>query len=151
MLYFYRMKLFSLFLIPFFVTSLSQAQITNTRQGVWSDATVWSDNVVPGTNDDVMLNYDIIIDVDAYCRSLNANGHNVTVNTGTHLYVTGSNDYADTLLNRYVVLNDTTTSPADTFKTMDFYYDSLKLTHRVSNNSTLVFPCKSGANVISKE
>ena len=86
---------------------------------------MWSDNVVPGTNDDVMLNYDIIIDVDAYCRSLNVNVHNVTINTGMHLYITGNNDNADTLLSRYVIV-DTTVSPPDTFKTIDFYYDSLK-------------------------
>lgn len=125
MLYFHFMKCYSLFLIFLFTICLTHAQVTNTRQGVWSDATAWSSNAVPSTNENAVLNYDIVIDVDAYCRSLNLNGHNATVNSGIQLYVTGSNDNVDTLLSRYVVI-DTTVSSVDTFKTIDFYYDDLK-------------------------
>lgn len=118
------------FLILFFnlfVFSLcnSNAQLTNTRQGVWSDNTIWSGSHIPGSNDNVVLNFDIVIDADAWCRSLTLNGHNATVSPGINLYVTGDVNQADTLLYEYAEI-DTTVTPADTSKTMYFYYDDLK-------------------------
>lgn len=70
-------------------------QVTNLRAGVWSDVTLWSNNAIPTANDTVSLQYDIVIDIDAECKVFNANGHNVTVNTGYDLAVLGVSPVPD--------------------------------------------------------
>lgn len=118
------MKLF-LLLFACCIYSVSRAQITNTREGLWNDNTVWSNNIIPSENDDVVLYFDMTVNGSAYCRSLSTNGHNVTVNPGGNLFITGTGGYRDTLLSRFLVI-DTTTAVPDTVETWDFFYDSLK-------------------------
>ncbi|MCW3092229.1 MAG: hypothetical protein JWP81_3298 [Ferruginibacter sp.] len=54
--------------------------ITNVKAGLWSDISVWSNNAVPQLSDKVLLNYDITIDINASCKLLYVNEHNVNVN-----------------------------------------------------------------------
>jgi hypothetical protein len=99
-------------------------QITNVKEGLWSDQTVWSNNKIPSGNDDIVLNFDLTIDINASCQSLTLNGHNVIVNTGVNFNVTGNpNSY---ILSSYVVLDTTAATPSDTTYKIQFYYDSLK-------------------------
>lgn len=98
------------------------AQITNIKQGNWSDNTIWSNNLVPTSNDDVVLNFDIVVDINASCFSFNSNGHAVIINSGFELNISGT--AADTLLARYVAFD--AGNPTDTSTTIDFTYDLLK-------------------------
>ncbi len=118
------MKFVFLTLNFLFLLNVLEAQVTNTQPGNWNNSSHWSTNTIPDSNDAVSLSYNIIIDADAYCYSLNLNGHNLTVNSGAHLYITG-NSRGDTLLSRFTSF-DTTVSPADTGFIYDFSYDSLK-------------------------
>lgn len=89
------MKLcFTSFLLFIINVSIGQV-VTNVKTGVWSDATIWSNNIVPADTINIVLSYDIVIDTNAGCRSLNTNGHNVTVNSGFTLNVAGSTYVAD--------------------------------------------------------
>ena len=63
--------------------------VHNIKAGNWSDPSIWSNNKVPGEYDDVLLNYDVIIDVNATCRSLTPQGHAVHVNAGVQLNIVG--------------------------------------------------------------
>lgn len=63
------------------------APITNTRSGNWSDPTIWSNNAVPLITDNVLLKFDVIVDINAFCRSLNISGKTITVNAGLILTV----------------------------------------------------------------
>ncbi|MES2430898.1 MAG: FISUMP domain-containing protein [Bacteroidota bacterium] len=67
----------------------SFAQTTNVKAGLWSDIDVWANKTIPTDTTNVILNYDITIDIDAVCHSLKTNGHNVTVNTGIKLVISG--------------------------------------------------------------
>jgi arylsulfatase B len=82
-------KLVGLFLSSFCLCS-SYCQVTNLRQGLWSDHTVWSTNTIPDSSRDVVLNFDITIDIDASCKSLMVNGHSTTVNSGVNLCISQS-------------------------------------------------------------
>ncbi len=108
-----------------FLIKLAAAQVTNTQAGTWNNPSNWSSSAIPTSNDDVSLSYDVVIDADAYCRSLTLNGHGLTVNAGANLFITGISQNNDSLLTRYLYI-DTTVSPADTVATFDFTYDSLK-------------------------
>lgn len=84
------MKYLWVFLFTIYIQA-SYAQITNVKAGVWSDNTVWSSNAIPGNSDRVLLNFDIIVDINATCKSLTLNGNNVTVNQGITLAIAGDN------------------------------------------------------------
>ena len=79
-------KLYVVLLFTFYFSN-SFCQVTNLRAGLWSDNTVWSDNKIPDSTRDVVLTFDITIDIDASCKSLLVNGHTTTVNTGVNLCV----------------------------------------------------------------
>ena len=64
-------------------------QVSNIRAGLWSDVSCWNNASLPNLDDTVSLNYDIVIDINANCKFLNANGHNVIINTGINLNVAG--------------------------------------------------------------
>jgi len=64
-------------------------QITNNVSGLWSDTLTWSNNKVPGTNDSIYLSYDITVDVDARCKAILLNGHNITVNENVAFNIDG--------------------------------------------------------------
>src|SRR5947209_3353683 len=65
-----------------FIINASFGQVTNVKAGMWSDITVWSNNKIPTSNDSIYLSYNITINVNANCKALNTNGHNVIVNSG---------------------------------------------------------------------
>jgi len=65
------------------------AQITNIKAGLWSDVSAWNKNALPTASDDIVLNFDITVDINAYCKSLTLNGHNVQVNSGITVSVGG--------------------------------------------------------------
>jgi hypothetical protein len=50
-----------------FLTS-SFAQIHNVKKGNWSDISVWNSNQVPSPYDDVVLNFDVFNDNDAFAH-----------------------------------------------------------------------------------
>jgi len=87
------MKALFTFLL-FLIINATFGQIVNVKAGVWSDPTIWSINALPTDTTDIILIYDIVIDINATCKSLNTNGHKVTVNSGVILNVTGSTDIA---------------------------------------------------------
>jgi hypothetical protein len=73
----------------FLLVNISFGQITNVRSGVWSDPTVWSNNLVPTDTTHVILSYNIQVNINGTCKHLNTNKHQVTVNTGMNLFVSG--------------------------------------------------------------
>lgn len=121
------MKPLSLFICLFFIfNGTSHAQLTNTRAGEWSDATAWSSSTIPTSDDDVVLYFDIVIDVDAWCHSLHLNGHHATVAPGVHFTISGTGNSGDTLLTRFAIVDSTAVPGQDTTETIDFIYDSLQ-------------------------
>ena len=73
-----------------FIINPGFGQIHNVKNGLWSDNSTWSNNLLPTLNDAVILNFDITIDVDCSCKSLETNGHNVTINSGINFLIAGS-------------------------------------------------------------
>ena len=73
----------------FLLINFCFGQITNVRSGIWSDPTVWSNNSIPTDTTHVILNYDIQVNINAYCKALKTNGHQVTVITGANMFVSG--------------------------------------------------------------
>ncbi len=73
----------------FLLINISFGQVTNVKTGAWSDPTVWNNNIIPSDTTNIILNYDIHVDINANCRSLNTNGHNVTVDLGIPLNISG--------------------------------------------------------------
>src|SRR4051794_40846365 len=72
------------------------------KAGVWSDHTVWSNNMIPDDTTDIVLSYEMVVDVNATCRSLNTNGHNLTVNPNVSVNVlANTNLVVDVDGNRY--------------------------------------------------
>jgi hypothetical protein len=78
---------FTIFLLLVIIESFGQ--VTNVKTGLWSDATVWSNNKVPVDTTRIILNFDIQVDVSATCRALNTNGHQVTVNQAINFFISG--------------------------------------------------------------
>jgi hypothetical protein len=64
-------------------------QITNVKAGIWNDPTVWSNNIIPTDTTHIILSYDIQVNINAACKSLNTNGHQVTIMSGMNLFVSG--------------------------------------------------------------
>ncbi|MEP7107923.1 MAG: hypothetical protein ABI760_08070 [Ferruginibacter sp.] len=75
--------------------SLTQWQadsvITSVQSGLWSDINTWSNRKIPDRNTVVILHHDVIVDIDAFCKSLTPyrNDVDVTVNQGKILLITG--------------------------------------------------------------
>jgi hypothetical protein len=107
----------------FFITH-TYGQITNIKPGNWSDNTVWSNNSVPAIYDDVVLDFDVVVNINATCQSLNSNGHNITISGGFNLNIAGN--AMDTLLSRFVMVDTTAINPVDTALIIDFSYDQYK-------------------------
>jgi hypothetical protein len=66
-------------------------QVTNVKTGLWSDPTVWSNNILPTDTSNIFLSFNITVDINGACKSINTNGHNVIINSGVGINVTGSN------------------------------------------------------------
>lgn len=64
---------------------------TSVRSGLWSDINTWSTRKIPGRNTVVILHHDVIVDIDAFCKSLTPyrNDVDLTVNEGRVLSITG--------------------------------------------------------------
>ncbi len=73
----------------FLLIEISFGQVTNVKSGSWSDHTVWSNNIIPTDTTRIILSYNILININASCKSLNTNGHQVTVNPGNTLNISG--------------------------------------------------------------
>ncbi len=97
----------------FIVFTTSFSQVTNNKASLWSEPSTWSNNTIPNDNTDIILNYDIVIDINATCRSINTNGYTVTVNTGID-FVIGSGivavDIDGNTYNTIIACNQTWTS-----------------------------------------
>ena len=85
------MKYLCIFLFSLFSIFKSSGQITNVKAGLWSDNTIWNTNSIPVYSDSIVLSFDVTIDINASCKSLNVSGLNVTVNPGIHLSILGNN------------------------------------------------------------
>ena len=83
------MKFLCIFLILVFSLFRSSSQITNIKAGLWSDNSIWNTNSVPIYSDSIVLSFDVTIDINAYCKSLNVSGLNLTVNSGIYLTILG--------------------------------------------------------------
>ncbi len=59
------------------------------KVGQWSDPTVWSNSTVPTDTTRIILNFNIQVNVNAFCKALNTNGRLVTINPGINLLVSG--------------------------------------------------------------
>ncbi|MCW3091750.1 MAG: hypothetical protein JWP81_2819 [Ferruginibacter sp.] len=113
-----------LFFLLSLVITQGFAQVTNVKVGLWSDKTVWSNNSLPNSIDDVALNFDITVDINAICQSLALNGHNVTISAGANLNITGNTN--GTTLSMYIEIDTTAFAPFDTISKTLFYYDNVK-------------------------
>src|ERR1700712_5584212 len=71
---------FTVFL--FLLVNIGFGQVTNVKSGAWSDQTVWSNGILPTDTTRIILNFDIHVDINASCKSLNTNGHNIIVDLG---------------------------------------------------------------------
>src|SRR5438045_2914774 len=118
------MKKLLLVSIRVFFINQTSGQITNIKSGNWSDNTVWSNNIVPGVYDDVLLDFDVVVDINAACQSLKTNGHNITISGGFNLNISGN--ATDTLLSRFVMFDTTAINQVDTVLIIDFSYDQYK-------------------------
>ena len=64
--------------------------VKNIMAGNWSNPAIWSNNRVPDEITAVELDYDVIIDANAQCKSLKTNNHTVHVNQNVALVITGN-------------------------------------------------------------
>ncbi|CAN5600300.1 hypothetical protein BH10BAC3_BH10BAC3_28550 [soil metagenome] len=71
------------------IINISFGQVTNVKVGLWSDQSVWSNNLVPTDTTTVILSYSIQIDINASCKTLRTNGHLVNVKQGILFYLSG--------------------------------------------------------------
>ncbi|MEO8111320.1 MAG: hypothetical protein ABI594_14855, partial [Ginsengibacter sp.] len=78
---------FTIFL--FLLIDICFGQVTNVKSGVWSDPTVWNNNIIPTDTTNIILSFDIQVNINAACKALKTNGHQVTVNSGMNLIVSG--------------------------------------------------------------
>ena len=76
-------------LILLLIINGSFGQVTNVKVGAWSDHTIWSNNIIPTDTTHITLSYNLTIDIAANCKTLNTNGHHVTVNAGISFIVSG--------------------------------------------------------------
>ena len=67
----------------------NDSAVVNVKAGLWSDPAVWSTNTIPTLYDSVILMYDLQVDVNAFCKSLKLNGHNVIVDPNKDLTIAG--------------------------------------------------------------
>ncbi|MEO6454407.1 MAG: hypothetical protein ABIN97_10060 [Ginsengibacter sp.] len=82
------MKTFlSLFLL--IINSMAFSQVTNVKVGYWSDQTTWSNNKIPTDTTNIILSYNIQVDISATCKSIRTNGHQVYVGTAVNFYIAG--------------------------------------------------------------
>lgn len=87
-------RLYSSFLIlcvALLFSSVCISQVSNIQSGVWSDITIWPNNELPTITDDVVLKFDITIDQNSYCKSLNNNGYKVIISSGANLFINTAN------------------------------------------------------------
>lgn len=63
--------------------------ITNIKSGLWSDPATWSSNTIPDETSAIELDFNVIVDINAKCKSLKTNNHVVTVNQNVNLFVYG--------------------------------------------------------------
>ncbi len=103
----------------------SYGQVTNVRAGLWSDTMIWNINALPTTNDSVTLSFGIIVDINAICQSLNTNGHNLTINPGINLTISGGNITSAPLLKKFIVIDSAQLAPNDTLFIYTYSYDNL--------------------------
>ncbi|MEO6720579.1 MAG: hypothetical protein ABIN67_09430 [Ferruginibacter sp.] len=73
----------------FLLINICFGQVTNVKSGLWSDPAVWSNNIIPTDTTHVILSYDIQVNINAACKTLKTNGHQVTVNLAMNLFVSG--------------------------------------------------------------
>lgn len=78
---------FLLYCFLSFTASKSFSQLSNTKTGLWNDESIWQNHQLPTIADEVVLQFDITIDQNSYCKSLNSNGHKVVISAGNHLYI----------------------------------------------------------------
>lgn len=52
----------------------STADTTSTKNGVWSDPTVWTAGHVPTATESVLINHDVTLDTDAHARGVTVTG-----------------------------------------------------------------------------
>ncbi|MEO5888896.1 MAG: hypothetical protein ABIQ31_01525 [Ferruginibacter sp.] len=88
-------------------------QISNLKQGTWSDHTVWSNNLDPVSTDDIILNFDVTVDKNSFCKSLNTNGHKVTIIAGVNLSIGGSAAIDTATLLKIISVNYSNGVPSD--------------------------------------
>lgn len=69
----------------------SDSVVTSIKSGLWSDVNTWSNHKIPVSGTVVILHHDVIVDIDAFCRSLTPYRNNVivTVNQDKVLKITG--------------------------------------------------------------
>ena len=64
--------------------------VITLHAGLWSDASVWSNSVVPDANTQIILNHSITVDVNATCKSLFTHCNIVIVKAGKLLQIIGA-------------------------------------------------------------
>ena len=116
-------------------------QITNLRSGVWNDPTVWSNNIIPTDTTHIILSYDIQVNINAACKSLNTNGHQVIVNAGMNLFISGvaAPVAGFTFTGSFVVPATVTFTNTSTFAT-SYLWNFGDPASGVNNTSTAVNP-----------
>ncbi len=63
--------------------------IKNIKSGLWSDPATWSNNTIPDETSVIELDFGVIVDINAKCKSLKTNSHIVTVNQNVNLIING--------------------------------------------------------------
>ncbi|WP_153798153.1 hypothetical protein [Foetidibacter luteolus] len=64
--------------------------VTNVKNGLWSDASTWSNGKVPDINTAVYLSHDLTVDVNGVCKFLNMQCRKLTVNANRTLRIAGT-------------------------------------------------------------
>ena len=65
--------------------------VVTINSGSWNDPSIWSTGIVPNGNSQIILNHDVVVHSNATCRSLLTNCHDVHVDPGVLLVITGNN------------------------------------------------------------
>src|ERR1700712_1218873 len=125
------MKFVFLFLSGTLIFFNGFGQVSNVSVGLWSNPATWNVNRVPLSSDIVVLAFDVTVDANSFCRSLDVNGHNVTIKSGFTLTITGN--YTSSMLSAswklYGYKSDTANESSpwvlinyDTVSAVDDYY-----------------------------